>query len=269
MNFIKPTVYVLAIVAVGFVACGDDDLNGSKMDSGLPNGTGGQGGRLGGTGGAGLDGAIVTDTRNDNQADAPIPVDGTQDSRTLDGGGFDVPILDAPVDGVMCSTPNPTLAKCRRTPNDCTPSTCVCNSEGYWVCTADCRTDLPICSDGGVLTGDAQSMSLVDAGEGAACGAKICGVGTYCCNVSCGLCAPLAGGCITLECESPKTWACVKDTDCRLKSDYCDGCHCLALGPGGSAPSCKGTPVQCLLDPCSLKSPRCLNGLCVAAVKSN
>jgi hypothetical protein len=62
--------------------------------------------------------------------------------------------------------------------------------------------------------------------------------------------------------------ACVNDDECKLVSDYCDGCNCLVLGPGESAPICKGTLVQCLLDPCSLKLPKCLHGQCIAAART-
>ena len=32
------------------------------------------------------------------------------------------------------------------------------------------------------------------------CGSNSCGPGTYCCNASCGICAPLGGGCIQIFC---------------------------------------------------------------------
>jgi hypothetical protein len=32
---------------------------------------------------------------------------------------------------------------------------------------------------------------------------SICGPGEYCCNESCGICAPLGGGCIEIYCEPP------------------------------------------------------------------
>lgn len=32
------------------------------------------------------------------------------------------------------------------------------------------------------------------------CGTKTCGAGEYCCNASCGICAPLGGACIQIAC---------------------------------------------------------------------
>ncbi len=33
------------------------------------------------------------------------------------------------------------------------------------------------------------------------CGDSVCGPGTFCCNESCGICAPLGGACIQIVCE--------------------------------------------------------------------
>jgi hypothetical protein len=38
---------------------------------------------------------------------------------------------------------------------------------------------------------------------GASCGGNTCGAGEYCCNESCGICAPEGGGCIQLFCGDP------------------------------------------------------------------
>jgi hypothetical protein len=35
------------------------------------------------------------------------------------------------------------------------------------------------------------------------CGDKVCGKGTFCCNSSCGTCAPLGGACTQQICTSP------------------------------------------------------------------
>jgi hypothetical protein len=40
-----------------------------------------------------------------------------------------------------------------------------------------------------------------DAGVGARCGSRTCGAGQYCCNASCGICAPIGGACIQIACE--------------------------------------------------------------------
>jgi hypothetical protein len=38
-------------------------------------------------------------------------------------------------------------------------------------------------------------------GGGGPCGSNYCGKGTFCCNASCGICAPLGGGCPDVMCE--------------------------------------------------------------------
>jgi len=38
-------------------------------------------------------------------------------------------------------------------------------------------------------------------GGGELCGGRRCGPRTYCCNASCGICAPLGGVCIQIACE--------------------------------------------------------------------
>ena len=39
-----------------------------------------------------------------------------------------------------------------------------------------------------------------DQNGGARCGDRHCGRGEYCCNASCGICAPIDGGCIQIAC---------------------------------------------------------------------
>ena len=39
------------------------------------------------------------------------------------------------------------------------------------------------------------------AGGGALCGTKHCGAGQYCCNSSCGICAPVGSACIQIACS--------------------------------------------------------------------
>ncbi len=56
---------------------------------------------------------------------------------------------DLPPDGPSCAGTNPAAATCRKTATDCLPSACSCDGEGTWVCTADCRGNVPLCADGG------------------------------------------------------------------------------------------------------------------------
>jgi hypothetical protein len=61
---------------------------------------------------------------------------------------------------------------------------------------------------------------------------------------------------------------CKTDKDCRLYSQYCDGCLCLPLKAWDPEPVCTTTIVNCLADPCMAKAPRCQDGVCVAGAKS-
>jgi hypothetical protein len=56
---------------------------------------------------------------------------------------------------------------------------------------------------------------------------------------------------------------CSTQADCRLESDYCTGCDCVALSTGESVKPCPGPGVRCLVDPCASKSVACESGSCV------
>jgi hypothetical protein len=56
---------------------------------------------------------------------------------------------------------------------------------------------------------------------------------------------------------------CTSDADCRLFSNYCDGCACLALSVGEQDPVCKGSLVACFVDPCVHAEAQCVAGQCV------
>ena len=56
---------------------------------------------------------------------------------------------------------------------------------------------------------------------------------------------------------------CASDKECRLFSNYCDGCECLALSSSEPNPVCKGTVVACFVDPCRDAEARCVRGQCV------
>jgi hypothetical protein len=56
---------------------------------------------------------------------------------------------------------------------------------------------------------------------------------------------------------------CSSDKDCRLFSNYCDGCECLALSSGEVNPVCGGQIVACFVDPCRGAEARCVRGQCV------
>jgi hypothetical protein len=50
---------------------------------------------------------------------------------------------------------------------------------------------------------------------------------------------------------------CGRPSDCRLFSDYCEGCNCRALGVHDADPKCEGTIVTCFADPCMGKQADC------------
>jgi hypothetical protein len=62
----------------------------------------------------------------------------------------------------------------------------------------------------------------------------------------------------------PAQARCITDADCRLVSDYCDGCACRALATGEADPTCGGTIVQCFVDPCQRRRAVCQSGACAA-----
>ena len=98
-----------------------------------------------------------------------------------------------------------------------------------------------------------ESQALVAPRPG--CAVILCPKGTVC-EESCG-----EARCVPVE---PKR-ECVKDSDCRLFSDYCEGCNCVALGNGEPDPKCAGDLVQCLVDPCRNLEARCEYGSCVVS----
>jgi hypothetical protein len=96
------------------------------------------------------------------------------------------------------------------------------------------------------------------------CGPSRCNIGEYCCNESCGLCAPRGGICLQREC-GPATVPlaeCADDSGCRTFSSYCDGCLCLPGAVLDPEPSCKATMVACILDPCHHQHAACVEGVC-------
>lgn len=86
------------------------------------------------------------------------------------------------------------------------------------------------------------------------CAVVRCPKGTMC-EENCG-----QARCVPIE---PKP-ECVTDADCRLFSDYCEGCNCVALGHGEPNPKCNGNIVQCFVDPCLNLQAQCVYGSCVA-----
>jgi hypothetical protein len=64
-------------------------------------------------------------------------------------------------------------------------------------------------------------------------------------------------------CVPTPTPECASDKECRLFSNYCGGCECLALSSSEPDPICKGTLVACFVDPCRNQEASCVQGQCV------
>ncbi|MEA2697914.1 MAG: hypothetical protein QOI66_2185, partial [Myxococcales bacterium] len=133
-----------------------------------------------------------------------------------------------------------------------------------------CRLSGPQCPGNGGDGGDGGTPPpKPDAGPGPSCGAATCTANQYCCNASCGICAPRGAACIQVACEPPKSDAgstgdaCRVDSDCRLFDDYCTGCNCRALAKGDPDPTCSGPGVRCFVQPCLRKTAACVGGRCV------
>lgn len=95
--------------------------------------------------------------------------------------------------GGIAGFPCPGGGKCLDDPSDdCDPKNGGADCGGMCVCpaSADCKPG----------TRWDPSPSVCACVPGAACGNRLCGPDQYCCNASCGICAPRGGGCIQIAC---------------------------------------------------------------------
>lgn len=88
---------------------------------------------------------------------------------------------------------NPSCGICAPAGGGCTEQFCGCSAD------ADCASG-ERCVNG----------ACVASGGGEVCGNNTCGAGQYCCNASCGMCAPLGVSCTQQACLP-----CGSDADCR------------------------------------------------------
>lgn len=148
------------------------------------------------------------------------------------------------------------LAACAATPADVAAGEADLRGGCQWVC--------PKCHRGEVCPKIACRLEC-HANDPASCGDRRCGTGEYCCNPSCGICAPMGAMCIQLACAPPTTGGCTTDADCRTFSDYCTGCNCDALSASEPDPLCSGPGVRCFADPCMGHAAVCdtATGACV------
>jgi hypothetical protein len=113
-----------------------------------------------------------------------------------------------------------------------------------------CPGELDKCCDG--VCRDVQNDPQNCGTCGNVCASGVCCAGVCCLSgqVCCadGRCCD-RNACKNGVCTSTRT-ECRRDADCRLFSNYCDGCSCQALLVSEPDPVCKGTIVNCLVDPC-------------------
>lgn len=131
----------------------------------------------------------------------PPPDDPCARVRCAEGSScFDgICVPDEPVFcGGIIGEPCPGAGTCIDDPrDDCDPDRGGADCGGLCVCQA-----IALCIEGYVWDGSPGVCSCVRAPDTSTpCGANECGPGTYCCNASCGICAPEGGACIQIACE--------------------------------------------------------------------
>ena len=184
------------LCCLSFAACGDDGgakpgrdgaadspgVGGASGSGGTPavggsagaagvGGSAGQGGAgavgVSGSGG-GSGGAVgAGGTKTDDAAayDVAVVFDADLDGSRAghDANVVDAPTHDASAEPVACGDPNPASTTCLASIGQCVPSTCTCLADGRWVCTADCRGNLPVCdASAGLDVAGSDGASAVD-----------------------------------------------------------------------------------------------------------
>lgn len=107
-------------------------------------------------------------------------------------------------------------------------------------------------TDAGGIFGDAgtfpDAAPVLDAGGPEQCGPVTCGVGTSCCNASCGICTPPGVGCPAIACDDagpgPRVCGGLGGGSCNANEycDYPDGSYC---GGDDSTGICRPRPMGC------------------------
>lgn len=84
------------------------------------------------------------------------------------------------------------------------------------------------------------------------CGSSVCAIGEFCCNSSCGICAPAGGACIDIMCTPTKQPRCTTETDCVMYQSFCGNqATCGVYLNGEKSPKiCPPAPNVRYADPC-------------------
>jgi hypothetical protein len=119
-------------------------------------------------------------------------------------------------------------------------------------CAGSDETDPPGANENQLASEEATPAQRAEALKINPCALVRCRAGTQC-EVQQGhaVCVPVP----EVECRS--------DKECRLFSNYCEGCACVALSTQEVDPVCKGDIVACLVDPCRNAEAQCVAGQCV------
>jgi hypothetical protein len=110
-------------------------------------------------------------------------------------------------------TPTPTQVHCGGIAGIACPGSGVCQDDPTDSCdpkhggadcggVCSCGPNTKLCIKGDVWNGDPSVCACVPAGP--TCGPNTCAPGQYCCNASCGICAPKGAACIQIACDPPK-----------------------------------------------------------------
>jgi hypothetical protein len=258
MSTTKFSSCLLAFITVCLAACQSENGGGQPSDGGssdaidgqnLDRGAGGvAGGDLGGgTGGSRLDGSIVPDTQVDSGTADKNPMVADRAANDLDVRATSD--VSAAIDVLATSD--------LRATSDVRVTGDVSEDVSSVDTALDGKNDVGV--DG---AGKRDSRASLDSAPAITCGSTVCADGYYCCDRLNNLCAPIGAGCI--QGVGGGLPSCTGDSDCQLKSDYCDGCNCLALGLGETAPTCTGSTVACLMDPCTGRAAQCVDGKCTS-----
>src|SRR5207302_1784957 len=124
-------------------------------------------------------------------------------------------------------------------------------------CNASCTTSNRVCPPGTEC--NASSGDCVP--SQAHCGPNVCGMGEYCCNDSCGICAPLGGACTQQLCS-----ACASTTPgqpmggCPPGTQCDNNGHCVPVMGQTCGPTTCGTDQYCCNASCGVCAP--IGGAC-------
>jgi hypothetical protein len=194
-------------------------------------GMGGQVGPGGTTGAGGIRGTGGASGPRGGAGGASIPADAAET-------GGDVPIGDASPDAATCKTPNPAAVTCLGSKNQCVPSACYCSGEAGWMCTADCRGNLPLC-DGGASPDGKQDAAEPD----------------------------VAADGVAAEAPPAANYTCRGDSDCCIAIEPCyQTAHLYSTAPAATGkPTFPPIPAGTLCPPCAAPAVqvRCDRGQCV------